>query len=48
MALLNSFDNNVAAHSSNLGIVNYFNGAALDVEHRISQDILLLLSVERI
>jgi len=46
VAFLYSLDNNIAAQSSNLGMVNCFNGATLDVEHRISQDILLLLSVE--
>ena len=47
MAFLYSLDNNVAAQSSNLGIVNCFNGATFDVEHRSSQDVLLFLSVER-
>jgi len=47
MAFLYSLDNNVAAQSSNRGIVNRSNGATLDVEHRSSQDVLLLLSVER-
>jgi hypothetical protein len=41
MAFLYSLANNVAALSSNLGIVNCFNGATLDVEQRSSQDILL-------
>jgi hypothetical protein len=48
MAFLYSLVNNVAAQSSNLGIVNCFNGATLNVEHKSSQDVLLLLSVERI
>jgi len=47
MAFLYSLDNNVAAQSCNLGIVNCFNGATLDVEHRSSQDVFLLLLVER-
>ena len=46
VAFLYSLDSNVAAQSSNLGIVS-FSGATFDVEHRRSQDILLLLSVER-
>jgi len=40
-------DNNVAAQSFNLGIVNCFSGATFDVENRSSQDVLWLLSVER-
>ena len=47
MAFLYSLDNNIAAQSSNLGIVNGFNGATFDVEHRSQQEILLLLSVQR-
>ena len=47
MIFLYSLDNNVAAQSSNLGIINCFNGATLDVEHRSSQGVFLLLSVER-
>jgi len=47
MAFLYSLDNNVAAQSSNLGIIHCFNGATFVVEHRSSQDVLLLLSVER-
>jgi hypothetical protein len=47
MAFLYSLANNVAAQSSNLGIVSCFSVAILDVEQRSSQDILLLLSVER-
>jgi hypothetical protein len=48
MAFLYSLANNVAAQSSNLGIVNCFNGATLDVEHRSSQDVLLLLSIANV
>jgi hypothetical protein len=47
MAFLYNLASNVAAQSSNLGIVSRFNGATFDVEHRSSQDVLLLLSVER-
>ena len=42
---LYSLDNNVAAQSSNLGMISYFNGATFEVEHRSSHD--LLLSVEQ-
>ena len=45
MAFLYSLDNNVAAQNSNLRIVNFINVATLDLEHRSSQDVLLLLSV---
>ena len=47
MAFLYSLDNNVAAQNSNLGIVNCFSGTTFDVEHRSSQNVLFLLSVER-
>ena len=47
MAFLYSLDNNVAAQSSNLGMVNCFSGATFDVENRSSQYILMLLFVER-
>jgi hypothetical protein len=47
MAFLYSLAYNVAAHSSNLRIFSCFSGAPFDVEYRSSQDILLLLSVER-
>jgi hypothetical protein len=47
MAFLYSFANSVAVQSSNLGIVGCFNGVTLDVEHKSLQDVLLLLSVER-
>jgi len=47
MAFLYCLVNNVAAQSSNLGIVNCFNGAIFEVEHRRSQDVLWLLFVER-
>jgi len=47
MAFLYSLNKIVSAQISNLGIVNCFNGATLNVEHRSSQDVLLLLSVER-
>jgi len=47
MAFLYSLKNNVAAQRSNLGMVNCFSGATFDVEHRVSQYILLLLYVER-
>ena len=46
MAFLYSLDNNVAAQSSNLGIVSCFSGATFEVEHKSSQNILLL-SLER-
>ena len=46
MAFLYSFDYNVAAQSTNLGIVSCFSGVTYDVEHRSSEYILLLLSVE--
>jgi hypothetical protein len=44
---LYSLYNGVAAHSSNLGIVSCFSGATFDIEHRSSQVVLPLLSVER-
>ena len=47
MAFLYSLDNNVAAQSSNRGLFSCFSGATFDVEHRSSQYVLLLLSVER-
>jgi len=47
MAFLYRLDNNVAAQISNLGMVNCFSGDTFDVEHRSSQDVFLLLSVER-
>jgi len=47
VAFLYSLDNNVAEQISNLGIVNCFIGATFDVEHRSSQDVFLLLSLER-
>jgi len=47
MAFLYSLDNNVAAQTSNLGMVNCFSGATFDVEHRNSQNVLLLMCVER-
>jgi hypothetical protein len=48
VASLYSLDNNVAAQSSNLGIVSCFNGATFEVEHSSSHDVfLVLLSVER-
>ena len=46
MAFLYNLDNNVAAQSSNLGMVNCFSGVTFDVEHRSSQNIMLLMSVE--
>jgi len=46
MTFLYSLDNNVAAQNSNLGMVSCFSGATYDVEHRSSQNVLLLLSVE--
>jgi len=46
MAFLYSLDNNVPAQISNLCMVNYFSGFTFDMEHRISKDIFLLLSVE--
>ena len=45
MAFLYSLDNNVAAQSSNLGMVSCFNGAIFDVEQRSSHEDFLLLSV---
>ena len=47
-AFLYSLDNNIAAQTANLGIVNCFSGANFDVEHRNSQYVLLLLTVERL
>jgi hypothetical protein len=47
MAVLYSLDNNVAAQSSNLGMVSCFSGATFEVEHRNSHEDMLLLSVER-
>jgi hypothetical protein len=47
VAFLYSLANNVAAQSSNLGIVSCFSGATSYVEQRSSQDVCLLLSVER-
>jgi len=46
MAFLYSLDNNVTAQISNLCVVNYFSGDTFDMEHRTSQDIFTLLSVE--
>jgi hypothetical protein len=46
VAFLFSWDNNVAAQSSNLGIVRRFSGAIFNLEHKSSQNILL--SVERL
>ena len=40
VAFLYTLDKNIGARSSNLGIVNSFNDAILDVEHRSSQDVL--------
>jgi hypothetical protein len=47
VAFLYSLDNSVAAQSSSLGIVSCFSGATFDVEHNSSQDVFLLMSVER-
>ena len=47
MAFLYSLASNVAAQSSNLGIVSCVRGATFDVEHKSSQEVVLLLSVER-
>jgi len=47
MTFLYSLENNVSAQSSNLGMASCFSGATFDVEHRSSQYVLLLLSVER-
>ena len=47
MAFLYGLDKNVAAQISKLGIVICFSGATFHVEHRSSQDIFLLLSVDR-
>ena len=47
LAFLNILENNVAAHSSILGIVNCLSGATLEVELNNSQDVLFFLSVER-
>jgi hypothetical protein len=41
VAFLYSLANNVAAQSSNLGIVSCFSGATFDVEQRSSQDVFL-------
>jgi hypothetical protein len=46
IAFLYSLANNVAAQSTNLGIVSRFSGANFHVEHKTLQDILLVLSVE--
>ena len=46
-AYLYSLDNNVAARTSNRGMASCFSGVTFDVEHRNSQYVLLLLSVER-
>jgi len=45
VAFLYSLDNNVAAQSSSLGIVNCFKGATLDVAHRSSQDVSLWIVI---
>jgi len=47
MAFLYSLETNVAAQSSNRGMISCFSCATYDVEHRTSQYFLLLLSVER-
>ena len=38
MTFLYSLDNNVAAQSSNLGMVSCFSGATFEVEHRSSHE----------
>jgi len=48
MAFMYSLDSNVAAKNFNFGMVNCFSGSTFDVEHRSSQDVFLLLSVEQI
>jgi len=47
IAFLYNLANSVAAHNSSRGMVNCFNGATLDVEHRRSHVVLSSLSVER-
>ena len=42
VVFLYSLDNNVAVHSSSLGMVSCFSGDTLDVENRSTQDVLVL------
>ena len=48
ISFLYSLYNNVAAQISNLGMVNCLSGLTIGVEHRSSQDVFLILSVNRI
>jgi len=46
-SFLYSLDINGTAQISNIGIVNYFSGAKFDVGQRSSQDLFVLLPVDR-